>query len=643
MFFKVALFDLDGTLYDYEAANNYAITETLNMIINNKLSKNNITYKILKDVYNNARKNVHNNLGETASSHNRLLYFHHMIRDNTIGINITDILKINDFYWTTFYNYITPYKNVVNYIECLKKWGVKIGIITDFLTSYQYKKLEKLGLLYLIDEIITSEEVGKEKPSPQMFLTALNIFNVKSEDVIMFGDNLEKDCYGAMNCNINAFYFNLNQPQNQDTLNNSITSLFKLKNYNNYNNYNELLINFNTIYNSISELTILCKFFGQRIDLTQAGGGNISIKCDFFKNKLLIIKSSGLCLSDVNINNGYTFLQNTQINQEINILMNTLNKTKKEYDTECEKIVQSNIILTTNKKPSIETPMHTFFSHKYVIHLHPIQCNMILIKNDVSILKELFPLSLIIDYYTPGFSLSKEIIDKYKGEQIIFLKNHGLIIVSDSYNEIYLLIDRVINTIEQYLKIKDDFQKYKMSTKISEMVNLITNTDNSYITILSEDSIIECYVKTNIKLFDVLPTIPDQLVYCGTCAVHLQLNDNDRFLNESSNFVNSSNNFPAKIVADLPVAFQNRPNIEININIINDHINKYNEIPIIFIYDTNVYITSNSIIKCKQIEEVLKSHLMCLQNSDNNNSLNTNEINYLKNWDAEKYRKKIVL
>jgi len=38
--------------------------------------------------------------------------------------------------------------------------------------------LEKLGLLEFIDTIITSEEVGIEKPSSKMFLTILNDMNL---------------------------------------------------------------------------------------------------------------------------------------------------------------------------------------------------------------------------------------------------------------------------------------------------------------------------------------------------------------------------------------------------------------------------------------------------------------------------------
>ena len=47
--------------------------------------------------------------------------------------------------------------------------------------------------------------------------------------------------------------------------------------------------------------------------------------------------------------------------------------------------------------------------------------------------------------------------------------------------------------------------------------------------------------------------------------------------------------------------------------------------------------------KCYDIQSVLKSHILCINNVINNgiDYLNDDEILYLNNWDAEKYRKNI--
>lgn len=48
---------------------------------------------------------------------------------------------------------------------------------------------------------------------------------------------------------------------------------------------------------------------------------------------------------------------------------------------------------------------------------------------------------------------------------------------------------------------------------------------------------------------------------------------------------------------------------------------------------------SNVFNKCKEIEEVLLSHFICY--NELNIFLDKSEINYLNNWDAEKFRKNL--
>ena len=104
----------------------------------------------------------------------------------------------------------------------------------------------------------------------------------------------------------------------------------------------------------------------------------------------------------------------------------------------------------------------------------------------------------------------------------------------------------------------------------------------------------------NIKLN---PYFPDKLVYCGIDIVHLK---KDSSIDKES---------------------------------IITYYETYGEIPKLFFYQNNIYINSNSLKKCKEIESVFKSHL--LSYDINNRLLETKENNYLNNWDAEKLRKLI--
>ena len=58
----------------------------------------------------------------------------------------------------------------------------------------------------------------------------------------------------------------------------------------------------------LNQLSVYC---GERFDLTQAAGGNVSVKND----KLMMIKSSGQILSNVSNKTGFTTLNNVNLNK----------------------------------------------------------------------------------------------------------------------------------------------------------------------------------------------------------------------------------------------------------------------------------------------------------------------------------------
>ena len=78
----------------------------------------------------------------------------------------------------------------------------------------------------------------------------------------------------------------------------------------------------------LNDFIKISKYAGERFDLVQAGGGNCSVKLD---NGDMVIKSSGYLLSDIQINNGYSKVNNQKI---IDIIKNKLvineNKKKKK-------------------------------------------------------------------------------------------------------------------------------------------------------------------------------------------------------------------------------------------------------------------------------------------------------------------------
>jgi FMN phosphatase YigB (HAD superfamily) len=549
MFYKGIIFDLDNTLYDYDLCHNKAINEVFDYLI--KTIQVSLDKEHIKSLYDDISKKIKFELGFTASSHNKSIYFKQLLE--TLNIGFLQFQIINNLYWESFYENLVCFDDVKDFIIWNKNIGKKIGILTDYETEYQIIKLEKLGLLEYIDCILTSEEVGIEKPSLKMFYTILQKMKLNFTDVIIIGDNYEKDIKGAINSNILGYWFHKNNP--------------------NFNNFRDLYSQFVSIWNELDKFKNLSKYCGERFDLVQAGGGNTSFKI----NDLMFIKASGYNLTNIDEGNGYTVINNKLLLEDINT-----NTTKD--------VTEYNFI--GNKRGSIETFMHSILK-KYTVHLHPIQINRILISNKaIEIINKLYPNSLIIEYLTPGIKVCNKIRELYDNQNVIFLLNHGIIVTSDDIDEVYNLINDMLIKFESYQQI--NFDKYKHTNIISKAVNTVFNVSN--VSYLCQDEIINKYFTQNMNLFKENITFPDFLIYCGLKCL-----------------------FGLDNIEEYKILYEESPKIIIENNLI--------------------YINSHSLTKCKEIEDVLKSNLLILDSGFEKNYLSSDEICFLNNWDAEKYRK----
>jgi HAD superfamily hydrolase (TIGR01549 family) len=194
------LLDIDNTLYDYNSTHLFAKNKVLEFCVDNfSIDKQNIE----KD-YNIARKKVHIELSETASSHNRLLYFQKMCE--LLEINpLKYSFDIYNIYWDNFLDFMTPFDSIYDVLE---KYQDKICLVTDLTAHIQYRKIKKLKLEKYCNNIVTSEEAGKEKPHPYMFMLAMQKLNLNSNQVCMIGDSFKKDIFGASNLGIDSIWLN---------------------------------------------------------------------------------------------------------------------------------------------------------------------------------------------------------------------------------------------------------------------------------------------------------------------------------------------------------------------------------------------------------------------------------------------------
>lgn len=88
------------------------------------------------------------------------------------------------------------YDDVAPCFERLRAAGVKIGIISNWDTRLE-RIFDGLGLLSLVDAVVSSAVVGLHKPDPRIFELACKRVHVRPEACAHVGDHYYADVLGA--------------------------------------------------------------------------------------------------------------------------------------------------------------------------------------------------------------------------------------------------------------------------------------------------------------------------------------------------------------------------------------------------------------------------------------------------------------
>ena len=97
-----------------------------------------------------------------------------------------------------------PNPGAVEAIERLADAPVHLGVISDVDEAEGKRLLETFGVLEHFDSVTTSEEVGRTKPDPAMFETALEKAGVEPDRAAMIGDRYDHDVAGSADLGMTA-------------------------------------------------------------------------------------------------------------------------------------------------------------------------------------------------------------------------------------------------------------------------------------------------------------------------------------------------------------------------------------------------------------------------------------------------------
>ena len=88
-----------------------------------------------------------------------------------------------------------PHVNVT--LMALAKLGFKLGVVSDAPSREAWLRLCYLNLHHMFDAVVTFDDTGVHKPSPEPFETVCRLLGIRPDEALMVGDWPERDLAGA--------------------------------------------------------------------------------------------------------------------------------------------------------------------------------------------------------------------------------------------------------------------------------------------------------------------------------------------------------------------------------------------------------------------------------------------------------------
>lgn len=199
---KAVFFDLDHTLWDFEKNSALAFEHIL--------TKNNVQVDVAHfiSLHVPINANYWKLYRDGLVTQQQLRYGRLKDVFDILEYKVDDVLisKLSEEYVATLPLNNHLYDGALEILEYLKP-KYSLHIITNGFHTVQEGKLKNSGLEGYFQTVTNSENAGCKKPHPAIFEYALAAANALKEDSIMIGDCIEADVQGALDCGIDAIFF----------------------------------------------------------------------------------------------------------------------------------------------------------------------------------------------------------------------------------------------------------------------------------------------------------------------------------------------------------------------------------------------------------------------------------------------------
>ncbi len=205
-------FDLDHTLWDFDANSKLAFEKLL--------KKNNLNLSI--EDFCKIYKPINSYYWEEYSKGNKTKKEVKLgrLEETFASLNISTTSSFIEDFAHDYLHFLKEEKLLIEgsleILEYLKN-KYKLHILTNGFIEIQEGKIKNAGIEHFFDQIISSEEIGKQKPHPEVFKYAVNKANTFAHKSVMIGDNFKSDILGARNAGMHVIHFDLYDQNKVDT------------------------------------------------------------------------------------------------------------------------------------------------------------------------------------------------------------------------------------------------------------------------------------------------------------------------------------------------------------------------------------------------------------------------------------------
>lgn len=204
--YKHIFFDLDRTLWDFEANS----SETLTELYHEFALKEKGLRDLVKFIQVYQAKNIALWTEYAKGTINKEALRLNRFSETFLEFGFEDLEVIQRF--STEYIYRSPRKkglvtHTFKVLETLQP-NYDLHIITNGFEEVQHLKLEHAGIKGFFKNVITSEKAQSKKPERLIFEFSLKCAGAEAHESLLVGDSLEADILGAMNCDIDQVFFN---------------------------------------------------------------------------------------------------------------------------------------------------------------------------------------------------------------------------------------------------------------------------------------------------------------------------------------------------------------------------------------------------------------------------------------------------